>query len=246
MFYELFSLEISTFQQMKKLIYLTLLGLILFSCKDEKEMAKGPIVVSPEQLHASVDKVTEIMIHDIFSPPVASRVFAYPNIAAYEIMAQANPDYLSLSGQLTDLRAIPKADSVKRVNYRLAALIAHMNLSKTLIFSEAKFEVLEDSLYTVWTNQNPEEFETAKAYGMQVADYIKEWMAKDNYAQTRTMPKFTVDTDDPSRWQPTPPAYIEGIEPHWNKIRPFAIDSAAQFKPSAAARFFYGKKFGVL
>jgi hypothetical protein len=45
------------------------------------------------------------------------------------------------------------------------------------------------------------------------------------------MSKFTVDTDDPARWQPTPPAYMEGIEPHWNKIRPFVIDSAAQFKP---------------
>lgn len=45
------------------------------------------------------------------------------------------------------------------------------------------------------------------------------------------MPKFTVDTEDPSRWQPTPPAYMDGIEPHWNKIRPFVIDSAEQFKP---------------
>ena len=45
------------------------------------------------------------------------------------------------------------------------------------------------------------------------------------------MPKFTVNTDDPTRWQPTPPAYMDGIEPHWSKIRPFIIDSASQFKP---------------
>jgi hypothetical protein len=56
-------------------------------------------------------------------------------------------------------------------------------------------------------------------------------MGKDNYSQTRTMPKFTVNTDDTSRWQPTPPAYMDGIEPHWNKIRPFFLDSAAQYKP---------------
>jgi len=56
-------------------------------------------------------------------------------------------------------------------------------------------------------------------------------MDKDNYKQTRTMPKFTVDIDDLSRWQPTPPNYMDGIEPHWNKIRPFLLDSAAQFKP---------------
>jgi hypothetical protein len=62
-------------------------------------------------------------------------------------------------------------------------------------------------------------------------------MGNDNYNQTRTMPKFTVNTDDPSRWQPTPPAYMDGIEPHWNKIRPFVIDSASQFKPTPPPPF---------
>ncbi|NNM22908.1 MAG: vanadium-dependent haloperoxidase, partial [Flavobacteriaceae bacterium] len=63
------------------------------------------------------------------------------------------------------------------------------------------------------------------------------WYDGDLYKQTRTMPKFTVDTDDPSRWQPTPPAYMDGIEPHWNKIRPFVLDSAAQFKPTPPPAF---------
>jgi hypothetical protein len=72
---------------------------------------------------------------------------------------------------------------------------------------------------------------------MKVADHIAQWMDKDNYKQTRTMPKFTVDTDDPSRWQPTPPAYMDGIEPHWNKIRPFVMDSASQFKPAPPPPF---------
>ena len=76
-----------------------------------------------------------------------------------------------------------------------------------------------------------------KDYGLEVADHIGNWMSKDNYAQTRTMPKFTVDADDPTRWQPTPPSYAEGIEPHWNKIRPFAIDSAQQFKPIPPPKF---------
>ena len=62
-------------------------------------------------------------------------------------------------------------------------------------------------------------------------------MDNDNYNQTRTMPKFTVDTDNPSRWQPTPPSYMDGIEPHWNKIRTFVLDSAAQFKPNKHPEF---------
>lgn len=206
---------------------------LFIACNSKKEH----IIVSPENLHASVDKVTEIMIHDIFSPPVASRIFAYPNIAAYEIIAQKNPNYSSLADQLNGFKPIPELNTVSGVNSELAALVAHMNISKQLIFSEEKLEVLEDSIYNVWENTNKDEFEISKSYGLEVAEHVKEWMSEDNYSQTRTMPKFTLDTDDASRWQPTPPAYMASIEPHWSKIRPFYLDSAAQFKPLPPAPF---------
>ncbi|WP_149303982.1 vanadium-dependent haloperoxidase [Pareuzebyella sediminis] len=221
---------------MKKITVLFTFAVLYISCSNEIKKEE-PIVISAEDLHASVDKVTEIMIHDIFSPPVASRIFAYPNIAAYEIVAANNDDYLSLVGQVTDLTPIPKPDSITAINYDLSALVAHMELSKRLIFSEDRMEALRDSLYAVWEHKNPTIFENSKTYGLKVADHIGVWMNKDNYPQTRTMPKFTVNVDDPTRWQPTPPAYMDGIEPHWNKIRPFVIDSAQQFKPTPPVPF---------
>jgi hypothetical protein len=212
---------------MKNLGLMSVIGVLFLSCSQNRES----ITVSPEDYHSSVDQVTEIMIHDIFSPPVSSRIFSYPNIAAYEIMARQNPKYKSLEGQLPGLTTIPAPDSASVVNYQVAALVAHMELSKRLIFSEARMEAHRDSLYAVWNKVNEEELSVSREYGLHVADHIAQWMDKDNYKQTRTMPKFTVDTDDPSRWQPTPPAYMDGIEPHWNKIRTFVMDSASQFKP---------------
>jgi hypothetical protein len=223
-------IKLEKINKMKKYLYLGIVALILWNCSSTTTK-KEHISVSPEEYHSVVDKVVQIMIHDIFSPPVASRIFAYPNIAAYEIIAQVNPDYQSLAGQITDLKPVPKIDTVQAINPQLAALIAHMNISRQLIFSEDKFNVLQDSLFSKWKTTNEKEYEASKIYGIKVADHIKKWMNKDNYAQTRTMPKFTVDTDDKARWQPTPPAYMDGIEPHWNKIRPFFLDSAAQFKP---------------
>jgi hypothetical protein len=212
---------------MKKILGILLALVVLAACeKNEK-----PIVVSATELHMAIDKITEIMIHDIFSPPVASRIYAYPNIAAYEIVALHDDNYLSLSGQVHELTPIPKPDASKPINYSLSALIAHMDVSRRVIFSEDQLAMFRDSLYTVWESQNEREFNASKEYGLQVAQHIVDWMSTDNYNQTRTMPKFTVDTDDPSRWQPTPPAYMDGIEPHWNKIRPFVIDSANQFIP---------------
>lgn len=218
---------------MMKKINLLVLLIVLGSCQKKEE----PILISPNLLHQSIDKVTEIMIHDIFSPPVASRIFAYPNIAAYEIISANNDQYKSLAGQVTNLTPIPSPKAATPINPQLAALIAHMDMSRRLIFSEEKLTVFRDSLYTIWSEQNPTEFEASKEYGLAVAEHITAWMNKDNYKQTRTMPKFTVMSGEESRWQPTPPSYMDGIEPHWSKIRPFVIDSSEQFKPVAPPAF---------
>ena len=220
---------------MKK-IFIILTAISLLSCGSEEE-----IQVTPDVMHQSIDRVTEIMIHDIFSPPVASRIFAYPNIAAYEILAMQNDNFVSLEGQLTDLTAIPEPDASKEINHQVAAVIAHIDVSRRLIFSEEKLTPFRDSLYADWTSKNEKVFKASKAYGLEVADHIVKWMNDDNYNQTRTMSKFTVNTDDASRWQPTPPAYMAGIEPHWNKIRPFVIETASQFKPEPPPVFSLDK-----
>ena len=223
-------------KSMSKIVAILMIPLVLLGCKKEE-----PIVITSTDYQNAVDKVTEIMVHDIFSPPVASRIYAYPNIAAYEIIAQNNPSYQSLAGQIKHLSPIPTTEN-KNVNYPLAALIAHMDVSKTVIFSEEMMERYSDSLYNTWKGQNEAVFNASKEYGLQVADHIKSWMDGDNYKQTRTMPKFTIITEEPSRWQPTPPSYMDGIEPHWNKIRPFVLDSASQFKPVPPPAFSLEKE----
>lgn len=139
---------------MRKISVILALLATVFACQPEPK-ATEPIEISSEDLHASVDRVTAIMIHDIFSPPVASRIFAYPNIAAYEIVAQSSDEYLSLAGQITDLTPIPAADTTAQINHHLSALVAHMELSKRLIFSEDRMEALRDSLYGVWEAKMP-------------------------------------------------------------------------------------------
>lgn len=175
----------------KKYIGLFCLAIVSISCSKEVT----PIVVQPDHFHTAIDKVTEVLIHDIFSPPVASRIYAYPNIAAYEIMASQSANYNSLAGQLKELTPIPKVEEGKDINYELAALVAHMDLSRRLVFSEDKLNVYRDSLYNVWGTANPQQLADSKSYGLQVAEHIAQWYDADNYKQTRTMPKFSVNTD---------------------------------------------------
>jgi len=219
-----------------KIFSVNLICLLFLSCEKDKS-----IVVTNNDYHAAIENVTQIMIHDIFAPPVASRIFVYPNIAAYEIIAQNSKTYLSLQSQLNGLDSIPKLDPKSGVNKHVAALIAHMEISKQLVFSEELVENFRDSLYQKWSAENEVEFESSKDYGLKVADRIKKWMGKDNYKQTRTMPKFSVYTSQPGRWQPTPPAYMDAVEPHWGEIRTLVLDSASQFKPVPPTPFSLDK-----
>lgn len=68
----------------------------------------------------------------------------------------------------------------------------------------------------------------SKQYGLIVSEHILNWASKDNYNQTRTFPKYTIKSED-EFWKPTPPDYMDGIEPHWSKIRTMVIDSSSQF-----------------
>ncbi len=219
---------------MMKKFQLIMLSLFLFGCETQQP---EEIELSANDYHNAVDRITDIMVHDIFSPPVASRIYAYTNIAALEVLNSADKQLPVLSPKLKDYRPVPKADTTAKINFKLAALVAQMELGKTLIFSEEKLVNYRDSLYNVWEEKNENSFKTSKDYGEKIAEHIKAWVDKDNYKQTRTMPKYSVYTDDPSRWQPTPPSYMDGIEPHWDKIRPFMMDSSSQFRPESHPEF---------
>ncbi len=219
-------------------IFLGLITLILFSCEPKDE-----IEVTAKDYHLLVDKVTAIMVNDIFSPPQASRVYVYPNIAAYEALNAHLGNYKSLIPQLNGFSTntkipVPEANT----NLKLAALLAYMQVAEKIVFSEDVIRMYRDSLTTSWYSQNPESLEKSKKYANEISKNVIAWMENDFYRETRSMPDYDFFEEDAARWQPTPPAYMKGIEPHWAKIRPMVMDSASQFKPAPPPKFSLDKK----
>ncbi len=200
----------------------------------------------PEYFHRSMKKLSDVIVHDIFSPPVASRIYSYASIAAYEAAIPGQTDYRSLAGQVHGLGPAPEPDPGKTYCFPLASLHAFLNVGTALIFSEQKMDAFREELYAeIQDIQMPSDvYERSLAYGDAVSHHIMEWADKDMYKQTRTYPKYSI-TDDPSKWQPTPPDYMDGIEPHWNKIRTLVLDSANQFTPPPPTDFSLepGSKF---
>ncbi len=194
-----------------------------------------------EFVHRTMKKVTDVIVHDIFSPPVASRIYAYTSIAGYEAMQINDETYKTLAGQVTGFETVPKPEN--EVCYALSSVRAMLTVGKALIFSEDKIVAFEAEIFEEMKEKGipAEVYENSIAYGEVVAKHVLDWANGDNYKQTRTFPKFEVNLDDATRWQPTPPDYMEGIEPSWNKIRPFAIDSAQQFQPDFPTEYSLDK-----
>ena len=186
----------------------------------------------PALLHGAVQRVTDVMTHDIFSPPQASRVYAYVSVAAYEALAATRPDLRPLAGQLRDLAPAPQPED--GVDGPTAALHAALAVGEALTFQggEATIEDYRQEMRDRVRagGMDKKTLARSEAYGEAVAQHVLAWASADNYAQTRSGPAYTI-TDEPGTWRPTPPAYMDAIEPNWGTLRPFVLDSAAQFKP---------------
>ncbi|GAA0877936.1 hypothetical protein GCM10009119_09040 [Algoriphagus jejuensis] len=219
---------------------ITSLVLVLISaftaCQKPKDYSE--VISDGYYFHRAQTRVTEVIIHDIFSPPVAARIYSYASLAAYEVAAASDPaNYAPLLGQLNGSEPL-NLTIPKDVYPPLAALAAYYHMGTALIFSEEMMNTQRDKVFAELMGKGiPEEvFEASVKFGQEVAEKVKDYSKKDNYHQSRSFPKYTV-VNDPTTWQPTPPAYMEAIEPHWNKIRTFALDSAAQFKAGAPPAF---------
>jgi len=219
-------------------LILPLSALILSSIACKKTSYDTSLCTDTSRIHRSVEKTTEIIVSDIFSPVVAGRIYAYTNIALYETLRQGHPKYKSLAGQISDLTEVPAPPKDASVDINLAGLHAYMSVAKALIFSETDMEDHREAMYADLIAKGlPDDVLAAStAYGQTVADHILAWSKKDNYAQTRSAPKYTVN-GELGRWQPTPPAFIEAIEPHWREIRSLTLDSANQFAPISPTPF---------
>ena len=218
---------------------ITILGTIscLLSCEVDESLYLEK-ASNPAHLHKAQKMLTDVMVHDIFSPPVASRIYVYSSIAAYETMVAGNSGFTSLAGQLTALDKIPLPNKDHQICFPVAAVHAYVKVGTRLIFSEDKMDDFISEMHKTYKEAGVPQgvLNQSKKYGEEVANHIIAWADKDNYKQTRTFPKYSID-EDPTRWQPTPPAYMDAVEPSWNKIRPFIMERADQFAPPPPTPF---------
>lgn len=213
------------------------LGMLLgLACYCSSTAQQKPVNDDAAALHRAEKALTDVMVHDVFSPNVASRIYAYANMAAYEVAIQAKPGYRSLYGQLKSFPQIPAPTD--KIAGSLSAAYAFLQVGKKLVFSEP---MLEDSINHLldWYRQKKisnASFQASLNYGRQVADSVIKWLNGDQYRETRRMRRYNFSKQE-GKWIPTPPGYMAAVEPYWNKIRTLTLDSASQFQPVLPTAF---------
>lgn len=190
-----------------------------------------------------ITQMTDIMVHDITSPPLAARFFSYAILSGYEIVSQNDSKYKSMHGVLNNYPAIPKPDSIKNYNYQLAALLAMMETAKKMQPSGTVLQTYEQHFLDSCSQLGFDEdvIKNSKRYASFVSKQILAYAKQDGYNKISNLPRYTPLQTEGS-WFPTPPGFMAAVEPYFNTVRPFTLDSAAQFKPASPTK--YDKKNG--
>jgi hypothetical protein len=182
-------------------------------------------------LPASLAGLTNVIIRDIYSPPVASRIYAYSFLAFYEGIRFDSSDS-SLTSKLHGFDSMPIPDASKKYNFTLAAIKAFNTVARKLVFSKDSIKVMEESFLNDYKAAIPSDvFENSIQFGTAIAAVIIKRSQGDNYDKSRGMPRFSVYKEN-GKWRQTSPDYADAVEPYWKSIQTLLMDSASQFKPA--------------
>ena len=214
---------------MKHFYLIVAAALLLFSSCKKKDYKT--ILHDPTLYAHTVFELNNVVMGNNFSPPVASRNYAYASVAGYEVIAAGYPDkYKSLVGQLNGFKEVAQPEKRKEIDYEYASLLAFCKVGEAVTFPEGSMKYMTDSLHQIAVDHGmPSDVITnSENYAVAVFKSILAWSKRDNYLQTRSMSKFAIK-DSAGRWVPTPPGYFEAVEPHWGEIRTMVMSNANQY-----------------
>ena len=211
--------------------FLKIILISLLFLSSNTKLAANNIIGSKDYVLA-LQKATNIMVNDVASPVAVSRYYAYITIAAYEIYHIVNQkEYASYQTVLHEFPTIIIADSlIKKADKNLASILMVYRCSEILLPSGYLIKKEIDSLKNIFVNEAEQlVFNTTLELVNNYLNYFIPYVRKDGFTKLNNLPRYTLKKG-PGFWQPTAPAFMQALEPHWNKLRTFVIDSAQSFK----------------
>jgi len=203
-------------------------------------VAGGPALAArptPEEVELTWTQMVLLLTRHTptYTPPVASRTFAYLSIAAYEAVAAGSSDLQSVAGQLTGLTAGPERDAGAAydqaivLNATMSAVIKTM-FENTGPTGQRAYQAQVDKLtHDTEYGVAADIVKRSEEFGAAVAAHILDW-AKDDGGATIVNMGFPYPQDyklNPAagHWVPTSKIVQQQtpLLPNWGKNRPYAM-----------------------
>jgi membrane-associated phospholipid phosphatase len=177
-----------------------------------------------------------------FSPPVASRAFAYLGLALYESTVPGMPDKRSLAGQLNELSSLPWAQPDEPLHWPTVANASLATMTRMMFptasaENKARIDLLERSLPLKHQQDfnpsaiTPEISNRSESFGKLMAMALMTWARTDGgheaWGPLKRGQTNYVPPSGAGQWSATPPAFAPPLLPYWGSNRSFALTNAA-------------------
>ncbi len=190
-----------------------------------------------DQIAGLVNHMTQIMVKDVTNPPLAARFFAYTMLAGYEVVSRNDPSLKGFAGRINNYPDIKKP-SIDQYSWSLAAMYAMYETAAALQPSgnllEERMRYITDSCYRL--GMDKQLINNSRAYGESIAKEILVYARNDGYRNISNYSRYSPKGKE-GNWFPTPPGFFSAVEPYFDKVRPFTLDSASQFFPSPPVEY---------
>jgi hypothetical protein len=172
-----------------------------------------------------------------YSPPVASRAFAYLGVIAYEATASGRNDLTTLAGQLNGLTALPKREPGPPYD-EAVVLDAALSAATERFFDntgptgQRAMKALDARLSPEVAGSLPVDVAgRSAAYGRALAEAVSTWADTDNTGPIVNMgfPLTYALNAAAGHWRPTSTIAQQQapLLPDWGRARPFAMPKGA-------------------
>ena len=180
---------------------------------------------------SALKHATDVMVNDVTSPVAAARYYGYINLAANETVAVFDKQQPHFAGTVKGLNNITIDDTlVKKSDKQLAVILALYKSGTRLLPSGYLLQKNLDSLKLVAKKRKlaSEKIKSTVELVDKVVEQVLKYAYADGFVRLSGLRRFTPQKGD-EYWQPTAPGFISAIEPNWNTLRTFVLDSCSQF-----------------
>lgn len=197
--------------------------------------------VLPEYLALDkvINSVSAVMIHDVVNPPAAARYYNYFMLGPYNLVSLNNKEVIPV-GNFVKSYQLDNTISLApgQYNYQIAAVYCILETGKQMLPSGFMLQDDEDKYIALLKKNHigDDVIKASVAAALEMSAKVLAYSRGDNYNRLSGKLRYTPLKGN-KNWYPTPPMYLEAVEPNWKTVRPMMIDSSRQFIPARPAPF---------